>query len=136
MKDLFGDIGNIAEQKIRESIVRGEAKNLPGEGKPLKIENLYFLPPEFKFAYTVLKNGGFLNLDDDEKIPVSSTSEDINLSNLNPSSTTEFIQEKTSVSLVSDKIISSNVNHSNPSKYIQEKALNYNVIRDCRRGKF
>jgi hypothetical protein len=134
MKDLFGDIGNIAEQKIREAIARGETKSLHGEGKPLKIENLYFLPPEFKFAYTVLKNGGFLNLDDDEKVPVSSTSEDINLSNLNPSST--IIQEKTSVSLVSDKIISPNVNHSNPTIYIQEKALNYNVIRDCRRGKF
>ncbi len=132
MLDIFG---TIAEQKIREAVLRGEAKNLPGEGKPLKIENLYFLPPEFKFAYTVLKNGGFLDLDDDEKVPVNSTSEDINLTKSNPSNTTKIIQEKT-VSLVSDEMISPNVKPSNPTKYIQEKALNYNVIRDCRRGRF
>lgn len=136
MKDLFGDIGNIAEQKIREAIARGEMKNLPGEGKPLIIENLYCLSPEFKFAYTVLKNGGFLNLNDDEKAPVPSTNNEINLQNLNPSNSTTIIQEKTSASLVSDEIISSNASYSNSTKCIQEKALNYNVIRDCRRGKF
>jgi len=129
-------LGNIAEQKIREAVLRGEAKKLPGEGKPLKIENLYFLPPEFKFAYTVLKNGGFLNLDDSEKGPDPSTSDDINLLNLNPSNFTKVIQEKTSVSLVSDEIVSPNVMPSNPTKYIQEKALNYNIIRDSRRGRF
>lgn len=133
MLDIFG---NIAEQKIREAILRGETKNLPGEGKPLKIENFYGLPPEFIFAYTVLKNGGFLNLDDDENTPVPSTSSNINLPDLNPSNSTTISQEKTSVSLVSDEIISPNAKPSNPTKYIQEKALNYSVIRDCRRGKF
>ena len=131
MKDLFGDIGNIAEQKIREAIVRGKAKNLPGEGKPLNIENLYFLPPEFKFAYTVLKNGGYLNLDEDKKVSVSSTNDDRKSPNVNLS--TESIQEKTSDSLDCDETTSLDLK---PTKHIQEKALNYNIIRDCRRGKF
>lgn len=133
MLDIFG---NIAEQKIREAVLRGEAKSLPGEGKPLKIENLYFLPPEFKFAYTVLKNGGFLNPDDDKNVPAHSTRQDINLSKSNPSDPTKIIQERTSVSSVSDEIISPNVKPSTPTTYTQEKALNYNVIRDCRRGRF
>ncbi len=133
MKDLFGDIGNIAEQKIREAIIRGEAKHLPGEGKPLNIENLYFLPPEFKFAYTVLKNGGYLNLDEDKKVAVPLTSDEINLPNLNPSTSTKSIQEKTSDASACYEITSLDLK---PTKHIQEKALNYNIIRECRRGKF
>jgi len=135
MKDLFGDIGTIAEQKIREAIARGEAKHLPGEGKPLNIENLYFLPPEFKFAYTVLKNGGYLNLVDDKKVPVPLTSDEINLTNVNPSTSTstKSIQEKTSDASVCYEITTLDLK---PTKHIQEKALNYNIIRECRRGRF
>lgn len=133
MKDLFGDIGNIAEQKIREAVVRGEAKNLSGEGKPLNIESLYFLPPEFKFAYTVLKNGGYLNLDENKKVSVPSTNDDRKSSNVNLSNSTVSIQEKTSDSLDCEEMTSLNLK---PTKHIQERALNYNIIRDCRRGKF
>lgn len=63
MKDFFG---NMAEQRIQEAIARGEFKNLTGAGKPVKIKTLHFLPKEFKFAYTVLKNSGYLNLVNDE----------------------------------------------------------------------
>lgn len=129
MKDLFGDIGNIAEQKIREAVAKGEAKNLPGEGKPLKIENFYFLPTEFKFAYTVLKNAGYLNLGEDKKVPLSSTTDNMNIPNVNLSNSTNNFQEKTSDSLNSDEITLD----VKPTKPIQEKALNYNIIRDCRR---
>ncbi len=91
------------------------------------------MPPEFKFAYTVLKNGGYLNLDDDKKVPVPSTSDEINLPNENFCDSIKSIQEKTSNSLVCDGITSLDLK---PTKHIQEKALNYNIIRDCRRGKF
>lgn len=64
MEELFR---NIAEQKIREAIINEDYKNLSGAGKPVKVENFYFLPAEFKFAYTVVKNSGYLNLADDEK---------------------------------------------------------------------
>jgi len=117
MEDFFGDI---AEQKIRESIAKGESQNLPGAGKPLNIENLYFLPPEFIFAYTVLKNSGYLNLTDEEKAPVSLTKDEI---------------ETTSVPLVDDEIISLNKEPSLPNN-IEEKTLNYSIIRECRRGRF
>jgi len=112
MKDSFRDI---AEEKIRESIAKGESKNLPGAGKPIKIENLYFLPPEFIFAYTVLKNSGYLNLVDDEKAPVSLSRDDINLLNANDCNPTDSVQENSLVPFVSDEIISLNESPSIPS---------------------
>jgi Domain of unknown function (DUF1992). len=63
LADLFRII---AEQKIQEAITKGESKDLPGVGKPVKIENIYILLPEFIFAYTVLKSSGYLNLADME----------------------------------------------------------------------
>lgn len=127
------DFGKLVEQKIGEAIARGEAKNLPGAGKPVKIENFYFLPPEFKFVYTVLKNSGYLNLGDDEKAPVSTTSDDRNLPNMNASNSIKGIEEKTSLT---EPLISSNVIPSRPTEHIEHKALNYNIIRDSRRRKF
>ncbi|HZK53718.1 MAG TPA: DUF1992 domain-containing protein [Desulfosporosinus sp.] len=127
------DFGKLVEQKVGEAIARGEAKNLPGAGKPVKIENFYFLPPEFKFVYTVLKNSGYLNLGDDEKVPVSSTSDDINPPNMNVSNPIKSIEEKTASS---DEVMLSNVNPSKPTEHVQQKALNYNIIRDSRRRKF
>ena len=63
MKDFFR---NMAELRIREAIASGEFKNFAGAGKPIKIKNFYFLPPESKFAYSVLKNSGYLNLADEQ----------------------------------------------------------------------
>lgn len=60
MKDIFG---TLTERRIQEAISRGDHKNLPGAGKSLKIENVYFLPQELRPAYIVLKNSGYLDLD-------------------------------------------------------------------------
>ena len=38
----------------------GEFDNLPGKGKPLKLEDLSNIPEELRLAYKVLKNAGFL----------------------------------------------------------------------------
>lgn len=53
-------IARIAEAKIREAVERGEFDNLPGHGKPLKIEDLSHIPEEWRASYIILKNAGFL----------------------------------------------------------------------------
>ncbi|UQZ88978.1 DUF1992 domain-containing protein [Deltaproteobacteria bacterium Smac51] len=53
-------IAIIAERKIREAMEEGQFDNLPGKGKPLKLEDLSHLPPELRMAYTILKNSGYL----------------------------------------------------------------------------
>ncbi len=50
----------IAEEKIREAIRNGEFANLPGQGKPLQLEDLSHVPPELRAAYLLLKNAGIL----------------------------------------------------------------------------
>ncbi len=50
----------IAEQRIREAIEQGKLENLPGAGRPLRIELDHHLPPELRMAYTILKSAGFL----------------------------------------------------------------------------
>lgn len=55
--DIFA---RIAEAKIREAMERGEFDNLPGLGKPLKLDDLSHVPEEWRPAYIILKNSGFL----------------------------------------------------------------------------
>ena len=50
----------IAEQRIREAIEQGKLDNLPGAGRPLKIELDHHLPPELRMAYSILRNAGFV----------------------------------------------------------------------------
>lgn len=49
----------IAENKIREAILRGELENLPGQGKPLNIGDLSHVPEELRAGYIVLKTLAF-----------------------------------------------------------------------------
>lgn len=57
---MNGAITKIAEQKILEAIQNGELDNLPGKGKPLKLEDLSVIPSELRPGYRVLKNAGIL----------------------------------------------------------------------------
>lgn len=50
----------IAEEKIREAIAAGEFEHLPGNGKPLSLDDYFSVRPEERMACLVLKNGGFL----------------------------------------------------------------------------
>lgn len=50
----------MAEQKIAEAIARGELANLPGEGKPLDLDEDRLVPDEVRMAYRILKNAGFI----------------------------------------------------------------------------
>lgn len=57
-------IAFVAERKIEQALEEGQFDNLPGMGGPLEIEDISHLPPELRMAYTVLKNGGYI-----EKLP-------------------------------------------------------------------
>lgn len=50
----------IAEQRIREGIARGELEGLPGEGRPLVLDDDRMIPPEMRLAWRVLKNAGYV----------------------------------------------------------------------------
>jgi hypothetical protein len=53
-------LDRIAEARIREAIDRGELRGLPGEGKPLQLDDDSAIPKELRAAYRILKNAGFL----------------------------------------------------------------------------
>lgn len=49
----------IIEEKIREAQAEGKFKNLPGEGRPLNLDDDPFEDSEWATANRVLKNSGF-----------------------------------------------------------------------------
>jgi hypothetical protein len=50
----------IAERKIAEALARGELANLPGEGRPLPLEDDALVPEDLRAAYRILKNAGYV----------------------------------------------------------------------------
>ncbi len=58
--DFFECIHRIAEEKIKEAIERGEFKNLPGSGKPLKFDEKFAVPEDLRLAFKILKNASCL----------------------------------------------------------------------------
>jgi hypothetical protein len=50
----------IAERKIQEAIQNGELDDLPGKGKPLKLDDDSTIPEELRLAYKILKNADCL----------------------------------------------------------------------------
>ena len=54
--DIFG---KLAEERIKEAAERGDFADLPGRGKPLKLEDDSRVPEELRLAYKVLKNAGY-----------------------------------------------------------------------------
>lgn len=50
----------IAERKIAEALARGELANLPGEGRPLALDDDALVPEELRAAYRILKNAGYV----------------------------------------------------------------------------
>lgn len=52
-------IAKIAEDKIKKATESGDMDNLPGKGKPMKIEDDSRVPEDLRMAYKVLKNAGF-----------------------------------------------------------------------------
>ncbi len=50
----------IAEEKILEAQRAGAFDNLPGKGKPLKLEDLSWVPEDLRMAYHILRNARVL----------------------------------------------------------------------------
>ena len=46
----------IVEERIQQSIKRGEFDGLPGAGKPLMLEDFSNVPEDLRMAYKILKN--------------------------------------------------------------------------------
>jgi Domain of unknown function (DUF1992) len=46
----------VAEEKIRAALANGEFDNLPGSGKPLRLEDDSAVAPNLRMAYRLLKN--------------------------------------------------------------------------------
>lgn len=53
-------LDQIVEARIQEAIERGELRGLPGEGRPLRLDDDSAIPEELRVAYRLLKNAGFL----------------------------------------------------------------------------
>lgn len=51
---------SIVEERILEAQRKGAFDNLPGKGKPLKLEDLSWVPEELRVGYIVLKNAHVL----------------------------------------------------------------------------
>lgn len=51
---------NMAEQRILEAQRAGAFDNLPGKGKPLKLEDMSWVPEDLRLGYHVLKNAHVL----------------------------------------------------------------------------
>lgn len=52
--------GKIVEKRIKEAQEKGEFNNLPGHGKPIKIEDDSHIPEDLRLAYKILKNADCL----------------------------------------------------------------------------
>lgn len=50
----------IAERRISEALEAGELDNLPGRGRPIRIEDDSWVPEDLRMAYRVLKNASCL----------------------------------------------------------------------------
>lgn len=53
----------LSEDKIKQAIKDGEFKQLPGMGKPLRLEDLSHIPPELRISYKILKNANMMDED-------------------------------------------------------------------------
>jgi len=60
MANLFQIFDKIAEERIKEAIENGDFKDIPGSGKPLKLEDDRHLPQDLRLAYKILKNANCL----------------------------------------------------------------------------
>lgn len=53
-------IDEVAERAIKAAQERGEFDDLPGMGKPLRLEDDSMIPEDLRMAYKILKNSGHL----------------------------------------------------------------------------
>ncbi len=60
MGNIFETFDKIAEKKILEAMDNGKFDDLPGKGKPLRLEDDRHLPQDIRLAHKILKNANCL----------------------------------------------------------------------------
>ena len=65
----------VAEDKIKTALKNGDFENMPGKGKPQKLEDLSMIPEDLRIAYKVLKNSGYLPREAELKSDIQSLEE-------------------------------------------------------------
>ncbi|WP_226659797.1 DnaJ family domain-containing protein [Guptibacillus hwajinpoensis] len=65
----------VAEDKIKTALKNGDFDNLPGKGKPQKLEDLSMIPEDLRIAYKVMKNSGYLPEEAELKSEIQSLEE-------------------------------------------------------------
>lgn len=63
----------IVEERILKAQKKGDFENLTGSGKPLKLNENYYIPEELRLAYKILKNADCLPPEIDLKKKISQT---------------------------------------------------------------
>jgi hypothetical protein len=53
-------LDRLVEQRIEAAIAAGDLDNLPGEGRPLQLDDDRMVPEDLRVAYRMLKNAGFV----------------------------------------------------------------------------
>lgn len=48
------------ESSIEDAMKRGDFDNLPGKGKPLRLDEYFDTPEDLRVGYSVLKSAGFV----------------------------------------------------------------------------
>ncbi len=56
---MSDDVESSVEKQIREAMARGDFDNLPGKGKPLKLDDDGLVPEDLRLAYHMLQSNGF-----------------------------------------------------------------------------
>ena len=50
----------LVEKRLEEAVSRGELANLPGEGRPLQLDDDRLIPQDLRLAFRILKNAGYV----------------------------------------------------------------------------
>ena len=58
--DGFPGLAALVERRLEEAAASGELSNLPGEGRPLDLDDDAMVPAELRVAYRILKNAGLV----------------------------------------------------------------------------
>ncbi len=56
----MGLLEDLAEERIRTAMAQGDFDDLPGQGRPLALDDDALVPAEMRLAYRVLKNAGYI----------------------------------------------------------------------------
>lgn len=58
--DGFPAFAMLVERRLEEAAANGELSGLPGEGRPLDLDDDALVPPELRVACRIVRNAGFL----------------------------------------------------------------------------